>query len=125
MVYVLSDKSKKKLTGVNEKLVRVVVRALELSEVDFVVVEGVRSVDRQKELVAAGASTTMNSKHIVGRAVDLAPYIGGQVRWDWPPFYKIASAMKQAAKELNVSIVWGGDWKSFKDGPHFQLGENE
>lgn len=125
MVYVLSDKSKKKLTGVNEKLVRVVVRALELSEVDFVVVEGVRTVERQKELVAAGASTTMNSKHIVGRAVDLAPYIGGQVRWDWPPFYKIASAMKQAAKELNVSIVWGGDWKSFKDGPHFQLGENE
>lgn len=125
MVYVLSDKSKKKLIGVNEKLVRVVVRALELSEVDFVVVEGVRSVERQKELVAAGASTTMNSKHIVGRAVDLAPYIGGQVRWDWPPFYKIASAMKQAAKELNVSIVWGGDWKSFKDGPHFQLGENE
>ena len=53
--------------------------------------------------------------------VDLAPLIGGEVRWDWPPFHKIAAAMKDAARKRNVSIVWGGDWRSFKDGPHFEL----
>lgn len=67
----------------------------------------------------------MNSKHITGRAIDVAPVIDGVVRWDWPPFYKIKDAMKQAAKEFNIIIIWGGDWKSFKDGPHFELGGKE
>ena len=121
----LNERSKKTLNGVNEKLVRIVVRAAELSTVEFIVTEGMRTVERQKELYAKGASQTMNSKHLVGRAVDLAPVIGGKVRWDWPPFYTLAKAMKDAAKELGVSIVWGGDWKSFKDGPHFELVEGE
>ena len=121
----LNERSKKTLNGVNEKLVRIVARAAELSPVEFIVTEGMRTVERQKELYAKGASQTMNSKHLVGRAVDLAPVIGGKVRWDWPPFYTLAKAMKDAAKELGVSIVWGGDWKSFKDGPHFELGANE
>ena len=121
----LNERSKKTLNGVNEKLVRIVVKAAELSPVEFIVTEGMRTVERQKELYAKGASQTMNSKHLVGRAVDLAPVIGGKVRWDWPPFYTLAKAMKDAAKELGVSIVWGGDWKSFKDGPHFELGANE
>jgi peptidoglycan LD-endopeptidase CwlK len=121
----LDERSEKKLLGVHEKLVLVVRRAREISEIEFIVTEGMRSVERQKELFAKGASKTMNSKHLVGRAVDLAPVIGGEIRWDWPPFYRIADAMKKAAKELNVSLVWGGDWKTFKDGPHYELGEKE
>ena len=83
--------------------------------------EGLRTVSKQKQLVAAGASKTMNSRHITGHAVDLAVLVGGKVRWDWPLYRKLAVFVKQAAKELNVPIEWGGDWKSFKDGPHWQL----
>jgi peptidoglycan L-alanyl-D-glutamate endopeptidase CwlK len=113
-------RSEARLVGVHPDLVRVVRRALELSPIDFSVIEGVRTKKRQRELVAAGASWTMNSRHLTGHAVDIAPYIGGTVRWDWPPFYALAKAMKAAAKELGVPIVWGGDWKA-KDGPHFEL----
>jgi peptidoglycan L-alanyl-D-glutamate endopeptidase CwlK len=63
----------------------------------------------------------MRSRHLTGHAVDLGALIGGQVRWDWPLYYKIADAMKRAAKELGIPIEWGGDWQKFKDGPHFQL----
>ena len=122
MSFKLSAKSEARLVGVHADLVAVVQRALELSELDFAVTEGRRSQTRQTELVAQGASQTMNSRHLTGHAVDLAPIIAGQIRWDWPPFYKLADAMKRAAAELGVSIVWGGDWKGgFKDGPHFEL----
>lgn len=121
----LNERSLKNLQGVNPKLVAVVQKAAGTSEVSFIITEGLRTLERQKQLVAKGASQTMNSKHLTGRAIDVAPVIDGEVRWDWPPFYKIADAMKKAAKELNIVIVWGGDWKSFKDGPHFELGEKE
>lgn len=101
-------------------LVSVVKLAIERSDVDFMVTEGLRTKERQRELVAAGASKTMNSRHITGHAVDLVAYVNG-IRWDWPLYEKIAKAMKQAAYELNIKIEWGGDWKSFKDGPHFQI----
>jgi len=121
MGYSLGSRSKKRLEGVHPDLVRVVERAIELTEVDFTVLEGMRTVARQKKLVAKGASTTMNSRHLTGHAVDIGAWVGGTVRWDWPLYYKLAEAMKQAAKELNVDLEWGGDWKSFKDGPHYQL----
>ena len=121
MSYIFSQRSIDKLKGVNVDLVSVVHRALELSEIDFSVIEGLRTKERQAELVKAGASRTINSRHITGHAVDLAAVVGGEVRWDWPLYEKIAKAMKQAAYELNINIEWGGDWKSFKDGPHFQL----
>jgi peptidoglycan L-alanyl-D-glutamate endopeptidase CwlK len=119
-LFKLSQRSIDRLSGVHPDLVSVVKLAIERSEVDFMVTEGLRSKERQKELVAAGASKTMNSRHITGHAVDLAAYVNG-IRWDWPLYEKIAKAMKQAAYELNIKIEWGGDWKSFKDGPHFQL----
>lgn len=109
------------MVGVHPDLVRVVERAIQITEIDFVVVEGLRTKERQAELLKAGASKTMNSRHITGHAVDIAPIVAGKVRWDWPLFHKLASAMKQAAEELSVSIVWGGDWRTFKDGPHFEL----
>ncbi len=121
MSYIFSQRSIDKLKGVNVDLVSVVHRALELSEIDFAVTEGLRTKERQAELVKAGASKTMNSRHITGHAVDLAAIVCGEIRWDWPLYEKIAKAMKQAAYELNIKIEWGGDWKSFKDGPHFQL----
>lgn len=117
----LSAKSLTRLQGVHPDLVRVVQRALQLSKIDFAVTEGVRTIERQAELVAGGASRTMNSRHLTGHAVDLAPLIGGQIRWDWPPFYDLATAMKKAAAELKVGIAWGGDWVTFSDGPHFEL----
>jgi peptidoglycan L-alanyl-D-glutamate endopeptidase CwlK len=120
MLYKLSQRSIDRLKGVHPDLVSVVKLAIERSEIDFMVIEGLRTKERQKELVAAGASKTMNSRHITGHAVDLAAYING-IRWDWPLYEKIAKAMKQAAYELNIRIEWGGDWKSFKDGPHFQI----
>lgn len=119
-MFKLSQRSIDRLNGVHPDLVSVVKLAIERSDVDFMVTEGLRSKERQKELVAAGASKTMNSRHITGHAVDLAAYVNG-IRWDWPLYEKIAKAMKQAAYELNIKIEWGGDWKSFKDGPHFQI----
>lgn len=121
MAWKFGVRSKRSLAGVHPELVKVAHRALEISEVDFVVTEGLRSYSRQCELYRAGASTTLNSRHLTGHAIDVAAVVGENVRWDWPLYYKIADAMKLAAKELGVSIVWGGDWKSFKDGPHFEL----
>jgi peptidoglycan L-alanyl-D-glutamate endopeptidase CwlK len=121
-MFSLGLKSEGRLVGVHPDLVRVVRRALELSEVDFTVLEGLRTLERQKELVAAGASWTMKSRHLTGHAVDLAALLGGQVRWDWPLYHKIAAAMKAAAKELGIPLEWGGDWDPRQlDGPHFQL----
>jgi peptidoglycan L-alanyl-D-glutamate endopeptidase CwlK len=101
--------------------VRVVERAIQLTSVDFTVLEGLRTTERQKTLVAAGASKTMNSRHITGHAVDLGAYVDGQVDWSWPLYERIAAAMKLAAKELGVAIVCGADWVKFRDGPHFEL----
>ena len=120
-MFKLSQRSKDRLKGVHPDLVKVLERAIQLTPVDFTVIEGIRSTSRQKELVAQGASKTMRSRHITGHAVDIAPVIGTEIRWDWPLFHKIAPAVKQAAKEVGVPLEWGGDWLRFKDGPHWQL----
>ena len=123
-MYVLGTVSKNNLKGVHPDLVKVVEKAITLTEIDFRVTEGLRSKTRQIELVNKGASKTLNSRHITGHAVDVVALVGGSVRWDWPLYDKIAKAFKQSAKELNIPIVWGGDWKTFKDGPHFELDRN-
>jgi peptidoglycan L-alanyl-D-glutamate endopeptidase CwlK len=99
----------------------VVKRAIEITPVDFRVLEGLRSLARQKKLKAAGASTILNSRHITGHAIDFAALSDGQVDWSWPLYGRIGAAFKQAAKEKGVPILWGGDWKSFKDGGHVEL----
>ncbi|QGH71269.1 endolysin [Yersinia phage vB_Yen_X1] len=121
MGFKLGSRSLQRLQGVHPDLVKVVKRAIEISPVDFTVTEGLRTLERQKELFAKGASKTMRSRHLTGHAVDISPLVGGKVSWDWKYYYPMADAMKQAAKELGVNIEWGGDWKTFKDGPHFQL----
>lgn len=121
MSFKFSQKSKDRMVGLHPDLVALVNRALEVSEIDFAVLEGVRSATRQEQLVKAGASKTMHSRHLTGHAIDLGAYVAGSIRWDWALYYKIADAMKQASAELGIPIEWGGDWTSFKDGPHFQL----
>jgi peptidoglycan L-alanyl-D-glutamate endopeptidase CwlK len=126
----LDARSEKNLKGVHPDLVKVVRRAIDLHDPDPVVTEGVRTMARQRELLAARATRTLNSRHIpgpsgYGHAVDFAFIIGGQVRWDWPLYKALADTMKRAGKELGVPIEWGGDWKNFVDGPHFQLPWNK
>lgn len=142
----LNNASQIKLRGVHPDLVRVVRRcAADWGDKDtgFIVTCGVRTLEEQKVLLAKKATRTLNSRHIpkngFSHAVDLAPVVQGQVRWDWPLFLKLADAMKRAAsaKAENVPIRWGGSWtllsslrspitasalsKSFPDGPHFEL----
>lgn len=149
MAYKLSKRSLARLEGVDERLVRVVKRAIELTTVDFGVVQGLRTVGEQRELVAKGASQTMKSKHIDGLAVDLMAYVGGKASWELSLYDNIADAMKLAAMEEGVAIRWGAAWqvsdirewdgtmqdasnayidlrrsqgkRPFIDGPHFEL----
>jgi hypothetical protein len=119
MSYVLGKRSKERLEGVHPDLVAVVERAIEISKVDFTVLEGVRSVARQRELFNKGASKTMNSRHLTGHAVDLAPW---PIDWnDLGRFRTMSEAVKMASVELEIPVAWGGDWRSFYDGPHFEL----
>jgi peptidoglycan L-alanyl-D-glutamate endopeptidase CwlK len=100
-------------------MVAVVKRAIEITDKDFTVIEGIRNINRQRELVKTGKSTTMNSRHLTGHAVDMVPW---PIDWnDLERFEVVSEAMKKAADELDIPIVWGGDWKSFYDGPHFEL----
>lgn len=130
--FILGKRSADNLAGVHPQLVAVVKRALELSPVDFTVIEGVRTKERQAELYAQGRTTagkivtkSLVSRHFVnektgfGHAVDIVP-----LPIDWnnqKPFLLVAEAMKKAAAELGVKITYGGDWTAFKDLPHYQL----
>lgn len=105
-----------RLAGIDQRLADVVRRAARYVEFELLVVEGLRTLERQKQLVAKG-----DSKHLKGRAVDLAPVLDGEVRWDWPLFPVIHAAMQRAADELGVAITWGGHWRTFRDGPHWEL----
>jgi len=115
----LNVRSEKNLAGVHPDLVKVVRKTAETMQ--FVVTEGLRTAERQKQLVAAGASQTQKSRHLTGHAVDLAALVGDEIRWDWPLYKKLSDGMKEAAKQLSIPIEWGGDWTTLKDGPHFQL----
>lgn len=119
--FALGTLSEKRLEDVHPDLVKVVRRAIATTDLDFTVLEGLRTLARQKQLVAKGASRTMNSRHLTGHAVDLGVTVNGEVRWDWPLYHRLAKVVKQAAKDVGVTVEWGGDWHSFKDGPHWQL----
>ncbi len=121
MSIVLGARSLSRLEGVHPDLVRVVKKAAAMSDLDFTVLEGLRTLDRQKQLMANGATRTMNSRHLTGHAVDLAPMIDGKVSWDWPLYHRLAKIVKAAAAAENVPITWGGDWAKFRDGPHWEL----
>jgi peptidoglycan LD-endopeptidase CwlK len=119
----LDPHSKLKLNGVHRDLVRVVERAAVIcpASFGFVVTEGLRTPERQTQLVAAGASQTMRSRHLTGHAVDLAVVVGHEIRWDWPLYDLLSRVMFDAAHLESVTIEWGGAWQTLRDGPHFQL----
>jgi peptidoglycan L-alanyl-D-glutamate endopeptidase CwlK len=153
--FALGKKSRAELAGVHPRLVAVVERAILTTPQDFAVHDGLRTEAEQRAYLTSGASTTMNSKHLrqpdgFGHAVDLVPFINGKLRWEWPPIYNIAAAVRQAAIDEGVKLRWGGTWstlnligssageiedavmayvdrrrkagnKAFIDGPHYEL----
>jgi peptidoglycan L-alanyl-D-glutamate endopeptidase CwlK len=119
--FVLSERSKNNLKGVDERLVKIVEQAIKETTLDFAVTEGLRSPQRQQQLVSEGKSQTLKSKHLTGHAVDLAAIVDGKISWDKPYYFQLAEVMKKVAADQNVKIRWGGDFKSFFDGPHFEL----
>lgn len=120
-------KSKKILAEVQDPLRRLIYEVAKRYPTNFfIVTEGMRSLDRQRELVAAGASQTMKSRHLTGHAVDVAMYILTEehqllLRWDWPLYANFAQLVQSVSKDMAIPIVWGGGWKTLKDGPHFEL----
>jgi peptidoglycan L-alanyl-D-glutamate endopeptidase CwlK len=121
MAFAFGARSLARLNGVHPDLVRVMKRAIGCSTLDFTVLEGLRTLETQKKYFAAGATRTMNSRHLTGHAVDVAPLVDGAVRWDWPLYHQLAKVIKKAAADEGVAVQWGGDWRSFKDGPHWEL----
>ena len=149
MTYNLGKGSVSKLEGSDERMIAVVKYAISVTKQDFSVICGMRTIEEQKVLVAKGASQTMKSKHIDGLAVDLMAYVDGG-RWELNLYDEIADAMSEAAREVDVPIVWGAAWsvpniaqfsegnmedamnsyidlrrsqgrRPFIDGPHFEL----
>lgn len=121
MDYRFSKRSMGHLAEVHPHLAMVAVRALQLSPVDFGVTDGKRTMAEQKQEVAEGDSQTLNSRHLTGHAIDVMAYVDGQGSWEWEYYEQIGEAFKAAADELNVPIVWGGDWQSLRDGAHIEL----
>ncbi len=123
----LSLRSVDRLVGVHPDLVAIVKLAIQRTPADFIVIEGVRTIARQRENLAKGASLTMASYHLPqtdgwSHAVDLAPLIDGAIPWsNWQAFVDLAVVVKACAAELGIPVEWGGDWKTLKDGPHFQI----
>lgn len=109
-----------RMAGVKPPLIAVIIDAGSLT--DFIVTCGLRTHDEQVHMVATGKSQTMNSKHLTGDAVDLAVLDAkGAITWDFPLYAKLAEVIKACAVKRGVHIAWGGDWKTLKDGPHFEL----
>lgn len=113
----MNERDITRLRGVHPDICRV------LHDVDypFVVVEGVRTIERQRELMAAGKTKTLNSRHLTGHAVDIAPLVDGRISWEWRHFNELARAVRSSCKRCGVVLEWGGDWKRFPDGPHWQI----
>lgn len=116
-----SNRSLRNLKGIHPDLRRVIDRALQESPLDFIVIEGLRTKERQAQLVAEGSSWTMNSRHLTGHAVDLLPIGEGGPAFAWPLYHKLGPAVEAAAAKEGVKITWGGRWKKTPDGPHFEL----
>jgi peptidoglycan L-alanyl-D-glutamate endopeptidase CwlK len=121
MAWKLGKKSLERLAGVKEPLQNVIKTAIVDSPYDFSITCGLRTVEEQKVLVATGKSRTMKSKHLTGDAVDIAVFVDGKLTWDLKYYKVVATHIKKVAAKLGIKIVWGGDWKSFIDGPHFEL----
>ena len=114
MNFKFGKSSEEKLSTVKDDLANVAKKALELSSIDFGVTEGRRSIEKQKQLVAEGASKTMKSKHLTGQAIDIVAYVDGSITWELQYYEKIAQSFKKAKNHLGVKIRWGGNWNGYK-----------
>jgi peptidoglycan L-alanyl-D-glutamate endopeptidase CwlK len=119
--FYLGSSSKLHLKGVDPRLVQLCEYAIEVTTVDFTVIEGLRTAERQAQLLKEHKTQTLQSRHLTGHAVDIAPWVNGTVSWAWTDFDALAPNILGAAKELGIPIEWGGNWKSFRDGPHWQI----
>ena len=117
----LTTASEKRLIGIHPKLAELIRKSSVNSPFAFVITEGLRTEARQKQLVAQGASRTMKSKHLTGHAIDFAVIIGGKADFHFHLYEKVSTHMKKVAAKVGLTITWGGDWKSFKDGCHIEL----
>lgn len=121
MGFKFSKRSLRELEGIHPDLRKVVDLAIQITPIDFIITDGLRTMAEQRALVAKGASRTYNSRHLTGHAVDFVAYHEGKVTWDYKLMKQIGTAFKEAAKKLNIPVEWGGDWKSFVDTPHVEL----
>lgn len=119
----MNIRSLQRLDKAHPDLRRLMIEAAKKCPVDFEIGEVLRTRTRQAELVKAGASQTMRSRHLTGHAADIYCTVGGKIRWDWPLYTRAAIHIKDTAKEMGIAITWGGDWK-MRDGPHYQLDWN-
>lgn len=127
MSYRFGSRSLKNLEGLHPDLIKVLNLAIQKTEQDFFIGEGLRSIERQERLVESGASKTMNSRHLTGHAADIHPYPykgdhdqdGVPNSDDWDAYEPIVMAMREAAEELGIDMTHGWDWGW--DAPHHQL----
>jgi peptidoglycan LD-endopeptidase CwlK len=121
MAFKFGPRSLGNLHGTHPKLQAVTLRALQLTTVDFLITDGLRTIAEQRRFVKTGKSKTMKSKHLTGRAIDYVAWENGSFTYAESKMLAISKAFKAASAELNIPIEWGGDWKSFHDTPHIQL----
>lgn len=117
----LNDKSMARLKGVDTRLVAVIGAAALSCPLEFQVTEGVRSLARQQMLFDAGKSRTLQSKHLFGHAVDIHVLVNGVANWDFKNYAVVNEHVQKAAAHFGVSVKWGGNFPTFKDGPHFEI----
>ena len=120
-MFSFSKASLNKMNGVDSKLINLMKEAIKESPYDFGITEGIRTLKRQKDLFVEGKTKTLKSYHLVGKAVDIKIYVNGEITWDFKYYKEVAEHIKEVARKLGYVITWGGDWKTFKDGPHFQI----
>jgi len=121
MTFSFGTKSSERLSKVHPDLQKVFNEAIKESPLDFSITQGLRTKEQQKVLFDAGKSQTMNSRHLTGKAVDIAVIKDGEVTWDFKYYQLVSDHIKKVAKELGIEMAWGGDWVSFRDGPHYEL----
>jgi peptidoglycan L-alanyl-D-glutamate endopeptidase CwlK len=120
MTFAFGSRSLRRMSGIHPDLRKVMDRAITITDMDFTVLEGLRTLAQQRKYYSIGKSRTMRSRHLTGHAIDIAPLVDGKITWDWAIYDRFAPVVKQAAQDVGIKIEWGGDW-NWRDGPHWQL----
>ena len=119
-MYRLSNRSLSALVGVHPSIAIIPQEAIKITPVDFMVFEGIRTMKRQRYLYSTGASKTLDSYHLYGLAIDIVPYVNGELSWEEEYFPPIVESVKTVIDEYNLPVQWGYDlWKW--DLAHWQM----